>query len=227
MDSLACGAGMADSTSYVRKNQLPGKKRAGRDSLGPGALVCKRFSRLGPSFPGSKRGDSTNCSRPMALYCDTNLLIRLYVKLPESAVALQQLDEYRPRGSAKIPVTWLHQVETFNAFEQLVFLTRNGDDMRMTPEKAALAAAQFEEDLADGHGLESTPLPVNDLIKQARQLAQRHTAKHGFRAYDVAHVATALLLGCNEFWSFDAKASQLAALEGLKVLKSRLKAKTS
>jgi predicted nucleic acid-binding protein len=85
----------------------------------------------------------------------------------------------------------------------------------MTPEKAALAAAQFDEDLAAGHGLESTPLPTHDLIRQARALAQRHTAKHGFRAYDLAHVAAALLLGCDEFWSFDAKAGQLAALEGL------------
>lgn len=154
----------------------------------------------------------------MALYCDTNLLIRLYVELPDSAVALQRLVQHRRRGDARIPVTWLHQLETFNAFEQLVFLTRHGHGNRMTPEKAAVAAAQFDEDLTAGHGLEYTPLPAHDLIKQTRALAQRHTAKHGFRAYDVAHVATALILQCEEFWSFDAKASQLAALEGLKVL---------
>lgn len=154
----------------------------------------------------------------MALYCDTNLLIRLYVDLPESTTALQRLERHRRRGEAKIPVTWLHQIETFNAFEQLVFLSRQGGGLRMTPEKCALAAAQFEDDLATGHGLESTPLPAHDLIKHTRGLAQRHTAKHGFRAYDVAHVATALMLGCDEFWSFDVKASQLAALEGLRVL---------
>jgi len=154
----------------------------------------------------------------MALYCDTNLLIRLYVDLPKSAAVLQRIGQYRRRGEARIPVTWLHQLETFNALAQLVFLTRQGHGIRMTPEKAALAAAQFEDDFAEGHGLESTPLPTHDLIKQTRSLAQRHTAKHGFRAYDVAHVATALILGCDEFWSFDVKAKQLAALEGLKVL---------
>jgi predicted nucleic acid-binding protein len=31
------------------------------------------------------------------------------------------------------------------------------------------------------------------------------------------HVASALLLGCDTFWSFDAKAAQLAGLEGLKL----------
>jgi predicted nucleic acid-binding protein len=154
----------------------------------------------------------------MAPYCDTNLLIRLYVDLPESMVALQRLERYRRRSEAKIPVTWLHQLECFNAFEQLVFLARHGGGSRMTPETAALAAAQFEEDLVTGHGLESTPLAAHELVKRTRELARRHTAKLGFRAYDVAHVATALMLGCGEFWSFDAKACQLAALEGLKVL---------
>jgi predicted nucleic acid-binding protein len=45
----------------------------------------------------------------------------------------------------------------------------------------------------------------------------RHTIKRGFRAYDIMHVAAALLLGCDTFWSFDAKAKKLAELEGLKV----------
>jgi predicted nucleic acid-binding protein len=33
----------------------------------------------------------------------------------------------------------------------------------------------------------------------------------------VIHVASALVLGCDIFWSFDAKAKKLAKLEGLKV----------
>jgi len=31
------------------------------------------------------------------------------------------------------------------------------------------------------------------------------------------HVSSALLLKCDSFWSFDPKASKLAALEGLKI----------
>lgn len=153
----------------------------------------------------------------MALYCDTNLLIRLYVELPDSPTALQRLGQRR-RSNAQIPVTWLHQLETVNALEQLVFLARQGRGIRMTPENAAFALAQFDEDLAAGHGLDPTQLPVNELVKQSRALSQRHTAKHGYRAYDVAHVATALILQCDEFLSFDAKANQLAAREGLKIL---------
>jgi predicted nucleic acid-binding protein len=55
-----------------------------------------------------------------------------------------------------------------------------------------------------------------DVEAQFEELALRHTAKHGFRTYDLLHVASALLLRCDTFWSFDPKASKLAALEGLR-----------
>jgi hypothetical protein len=35
--------------------------------------------------------------------------------------------------------------------------------------------------------------------------------------YDLIHVACALILNCDEFWSFDPKASKLASLKGLRV----------
>jgi hypothetical protein len=60
-------------------------------------------------------------------------------------------------------------------------------------------------------------LAAEDLTRQTEELSLRHTAKHGFRAYDVLHVSSALLLRCDTFWSFDPKASRLAVLEGLKV----------
>ena len=45
----------------------------------------------------------------------------------------------------------------------------------------------------------------------------RHTAKHGFLTYDMLHVASDLLLGCDTFWSFDIQVRKLAELEGLNV----------
>ncbi|MFN0128515.1 MAG: hypothetical protein ACKV19_17720 [Verrucomicrobiales bacterium] len=48
-------------------------------------------------------------------------------------------------------------------------------------------------------------------------LVHRHTASEGFRTYDILHVSSALVLGCETFWSFDAKAKKLAKLERLKV----------
>lgn len=63
------------------------------------------------------------------------------------------------------------------------------------------------------------PVPVSrpELEAQFEELALRHTAEHGFRTYDLLHVASALLLRCDTFWSFDPKASRLARLEGLEI----------
>ncbi|HEV2210624.1 MAG TPA: hypothetical protein VG167_17760 [Verrucomicrobiae bacterium] len=58
----------------------------------------------------------------------------------------------------------------------------------------------------------------DDLEGQFEELSLRHTAKHGFRTYDLLHVSSALVLGCDTFWSFDPKASRLAALEGLETV---------
>ena len=109
-------------------------------------------------------------------------------------------------------------MELANALQLLVFLVRNGRGIRMSPERAIIALADFDEDLATGHGLFQATVAVPELVREARQLSLRHTAGHGFRAYDVAHVGCALLLGCDVFWSFDAKANTLAKLEGLKTL---------
>ena len=59
----------------------------------------------------------------------------------------------------------------------------------------------------------------NELAQRFEKISLRHTASHGFRVYGVIHVASALLLECDTFWSFDAKACRLAALEDLKLAK--------
>ncbi|MSU51740.1 MAG: PIN domain-containing protein [Opitutus sp.] len=154
----------------------------------------------------------------MPVYPDTNLLVRLYTEMPESPLTLQRFENLRRNRGARLPITWLHQMELTNAFQQLVFLARQGGGIRMSPERAMLCLADFDEDLVTGHGLYPAAVAATVLVREARQLSLRHTAGHGFRAYDVAHVACALLLDCDVFWSFDTKANELAKLEGLKTL---------
>ena len=151
-------------------------------------------------------------------YCDYNLFVRLYIEMPDSEAALIQLARLRRESDGLLPITWLHQLEITNALQQMVFLARSGQGGRVTPELAAVALAKFDEDIATRNGLKRVAIATDDLLRVTRQLSQRHTAKHGFRAYDVVHVASALLLECDTFWSFDSKASKLAKLEGLKVL---------
>jgi len=115
-----------------------------------------------------------------------------------------------------LPLTWLHRVEIVNAFQLHVFLSRVAGQTFVSPEQAALAHANFRGDVQNAGFLRSVAIPAADLEKQFEELSLRHTAKHGFRTYDLLHVASALALKCDSFWSFDPKASKLAALEGLK-----------
>jgi len=153
----------------------------------------------------------------MRQYADTNFFTRLYLPLPQSPEALSLANETRKVGAERLPVSWLLEVEIANAFEQCVFIARTSGQLRVSPEAAGAAHALFAEDLARADFLIAAPLDVNDLKDTARELALRHTARSGFRTYDLLHVAAALLLGCDTVWSFDVKARSLARAEGLAV----------
>ena len=79
-----------------------------------------------------------------------------------------------------------------------------------------IAEAEFTKELAIGVLVAERSLVMAKLKDVFDRLTYRHTAKHGFRTYDILHVASVLLLGCDTFWSFDVKALKLAKLEGLK-----------
>ncbi len=153
----------------------------------------------------------------MKPYADTNFLTRLYLLLPGTSDAVHQMNRLRVSGKGVLPITWHHRLETINAFQLLVF---SGHKMphqpRVTFEQAAAAHASFRADLANPAFLQETPLAWSDLEREFEELALRHTAKHGFRTYDLLHVASALALKCDSFWSFDSKACRLAELEGLR-----------
>ena len=153
----------------------------------------------------------------MKLYADTNFFTRFYFSLRESPVAAGLLVRAREREAAPLPVTWLHRLEVVNAFELHVFGARAQGLSRVTQRQAGAAQANFRTDLAQANFLQTAPLPEEKLRAECEELSLRHTARRGLRVYDVIHVASALLLGCDTFWSFDAKAARLAKLEGLKL----------
>lgn len=154
----------------------------------------------------------------MKPYADTNFLTRLYLLLPGTDEAVLEMEQLRNRGEEALPITWHHRLETINAFRLLVFSSAQAAHQpRVTLEQAAAAHANFRGDLASRLFLRETPLDWIELERQFEELALRHTARHGFRTYDLLHVASALVLRCDTFWSFDPKAAKLAELEGLKI----------
>jgi predicted nucleic acid-binding protein len=151
----------------------------------------------------------------MKPYADTNFLTRFYLGFDETEDAINRVRSGRPDQSVILPVVWLHRVEMTNALQLYVFLSRQGRLPRVTPESAQAAHASFQSDVKLSAFLIPASILLGDLETKFEELSLRHTSKHGFRTYDLLHVASALLLGCDAFWSFDEKALKLASLEGL------------
>ena len=153
----------------------------------------------------------------MIPYADTNFFTRTYLELPDSSEADRLVAHARQGETRPLPVTWLHRLEFINALQLHVFFARSPGQHFVTTEQAALALANFRDDLRQEGFIRNAVVLVGELERLFEELSFRHTAKHGFRTYDLLHVASALALKCDTFWSFDPKASKLAALEGLKI----------
>ena len=153
----------------------------------------------------------------MKPYADTNFFTRLYLPLPESEEADRLLNFAKRSAAFLLPVTWLHRMELANAFEISVWLGKQGGHPRISSQNAAVAQANFKDDLASETFLCVETIEISALQLQFKDTVERHTAKHGFRTYDILHVVSARLLGCDHFFSFDARANKLAQIEGLKI----------
>ena len=153
----------------------------------------------------------------MRPYADSNLFSRFYLRLSGSEEAAELIEAAQAEGNAPLPVTRLHRLELINALQLYVFAGRAAGQIRVTPEQAASAQATFRGDLGEAAFLRPVQIEQSELEARFEELALRHTAKHGFRTYDLIHVTSALILNCDEFWSFDPKACKLASLEGLRL----------
>ncbi len=153
----------------------------------------------------------------MTPYADTNFFSRVYLALPDSDQADRLLESARKSDSLRLPITWLHQLELTNAFELSVWMGKQGGQPRVTPENAAVALHTFKTDLTEQLFVRAAAIELGDLLAGFEETVARHTAKHGFRTYDILHVVSARMLGCDFFFSFDERARKLAALEGFKV----------
>jgi len=150
----------------------------------------------------------------MNTYCDSNAFLKFYLVMPERTVA----ESFLESTIGHLPVTDLVRLEVSNAIERMVFESRASGQWRVTPEMALMAHDDFEADLTLGTRLKRDPLTLTDIEMEFDTLVRRYTAMHGFRTYDIIHVASALKLKCKRFLSFDAKANALAKLVGLKTL---------
>lgn len=106
-------------------------------------------------------------------------------------------------------LTPFHQAEWNHAIEQQVF---RGN---LSPEEAQTVHEDFERDRKTGFWFEvAFPEKTFELCAQ---LARQYVSRLGSRTLDTLHVAAALELKVERFWTFDERQAKLARAAGLKV----------
>jgi len=142
----------------------------------------------------------------MNAYADTGFVVTLYKEESTTARAVALM----AKQTISVRLSQLGELEFRNALHLAVF---RGE---LSASDAALKKRLFQEDVANGIFI-ITPVPAAGLFVKAAELADRHSAKLGTRSLDLMHVAAALLLGAETFFSFDERQRKAAKVEGLKV----------
>lgn len=140
----------------------------------------------------------------MTVYADTSFVVSLYVTDRHSGESRQRVQT--------VPRLWftpLNHAEWSHAIALLVF--RN----QMTLSEAQEMHRQLENDLIGGPWVR-TEMP-DQAFDLCADLARRCGSKLGVRTLDSLHVASALELKSERFWTFDDRQAKLAKAVGLKI----------
>lgn len=141
----------------------------------------------------------------MSVYADTSFLVSLYVLDANSERAATYIQQ------AKLPIllTAFGELELTNAISLRLFRRE------LTPSKIKAARALVHKDFVDGVLL--TKLLATSSFEKAMQMARHRTPHLGTRTLDILHVASALELRAEMFYTFDHNQARLAKAEGLLV----------
>jgi hypothetical protein len=142
----------------------------------------------------------------MVAFADTGFVASLYLKDSTSAPARAAIQA----APTVLPLTPLVLLELRNAINRAV------QRQRITATQRDALWQDVEADIGGGF-LVPTPVASDQLHQKARQLSDRHTPTLGTRSLDLLHLAAALLLEAEVFFSFDDRQRKAAASEGLTV----------
>ncbi|HEY3763413.1 MAG TPA: type II toxin-antitoxin system VapC family toxin [Verrucomicrobiae bacterium] len=142
----------------------------------------------------------------MVAFADTGFIASLYLKESTSTQARAAIQA----ALVTLPFTPLAMLELRNAFNRAI------QRQRITTVQRDALWRDIEADITSGF-LIPTPIASEQLHDKARQLSDHYTPALGTRSLDLLHIAAALILKSEVFFSFDDRQRRAAAGEGLKV----------
>ena len=148
----------------------------------------------------------------MRAYPDTSFLYAFYLKQSNSPIA----SAYAATMDEPLHVTSLLQYEFRQSLRFQAWRHTANPRLGIALAEAQEVLTKFERDLESGIAV-LAPCSLADVLRRAEDLSNRRTITGGHRTLDVLHVATALVLGAEDFLTFDVNQGELAQAEGLKV----------
>lgn len=141
----------------------------------------------------------------MSAYADTSFLVSLYVLDANSGLAAAEMK------NVHLPIL----LTPFGEFELLNALYLRLFRKELVAAKVKAARALLNKDMADGIFRLEPFFPV--AYVRAKLIARKHTARLGTRALDVLHVASAVIMNADVFYTFDRNQKALAKRVGLTI----------
>jgi predicted nucleic acid-binding protein len=143
----------------------------------------------------------------MPAYADSSLLLKLYIREPETMAAWQVVN----RMQEPLVFTPLHRLEMLNG------IRRCAATKKVTRAQAVRAMLLLRTHVQSGrYTLPVVPWQV--VFQRAHHLSRKHARKLLVRSLDLLLVALALEIGATVFLTFDDRQRQTASAEGLKVV---------
>ena len=141
----------------------------------------------------------------MIVYADSSFIVSIYITDSHSPEARR-----RVREASSLILTPFHRAEWAHALAQHQF---RGD---LTTDTARRMNAQFISD--ESTGLFHVSSVPENAFELCADLARRHGPTLAMCTLDSLHVACALELKADRFWTFDDRQAKLAKAQGMRVL---------
>jgi len=140
----------------------------------------------------------------LSIYVDSSFFVSLYLPDRHFTQARRLAAQH-----ARVWLTPLHRAELANVMAQHLFMKK------ISAGEAQKVYTQFQRDRESRFWIEVT-LPEMT-FERCVQLTQQHASRVALRTLDTLHVASALELGAERFWTFDERQAKLARAVGLRV----------
>ena len=139
----------------------------------------------------------------MSIYADSSFFVSLYLPDRHFTQARRLAAQH-----ARVWLTPLHRAELANSVAQQLFMKK------ISAGEAQKVLKEFQRDREARFWME-VGLPEM-AFERCVGLTQQHASRLALRTLDTLHVASALELGAERFWTFDDRQAKLARAVGLK-----------